>query len=46
MEAGAFRRELARNPELRSCIDSYIYVQLTQTMLAEAAARAPGKASQ
>src|SRR5205085_12690219 len=30
MEAAAFRRELGRNAKLRSCIDSYIYVQLTQ----------------
>ena len=30
MEAATFRRELARNPKLRSCIDHYVYVLLTQ----------------
>lgn len=30
MGAGAFRRELARTPRLRTCIDGYIYVLLSQ----------------
>lgn len=30
MDAASFRRELARTPKLRACIDGYIYVLLSQ----------------